>query len=102
MATTTFEQCHTRTMFACNIPDGHGGTYGTAKEYKSCTQMTFRPDGTFTTTGELDATEGTYRIFNGTMKLATDPLPGEKSRSFELKLSVDGTKLGDMTRRTSR
>ena len=94
MATTQFEACQTTTMFACGM---NNGTYGTAYERKICTRMTFHADGTFSsTTDGLEEMEGTYRIFAGKMTLETD------DQKFDLKLSPDRTKLGNMSLVTRR
>lgn len=97
--TTSFQSCQTSTMFACGMRDAGGHTYGTAHERTICTRYTFQPDGTFSTHGGTMNERGTYKLTNKLVTLTVlGEDPGTKPLSFELTLSADGEKLGDMTR----
>lgn len=93
-ATTSFESCSTSWAFACNKPDGNGGTYGTAHQRTQCHRYTFQPDGTFTNGYE----RGTYKIVKDTVKMTTPSSGGGKASTFDLVLTPDGTSLGNMKR----
>ncbi len=93
-ATTSFESCSKSWAFACNKPDGRGGTYGTAHQRTHCERYTFQPDGTFTNGYE----RGTYKIIKGKVKMTTPSSGGGKATTFELVLAPDGTSLGNLKR----
>ena len=95
--TTAFSACTTSWAFACNIPDGRGGRYGTAHPMQFCTRYTFGPDGTVTIAADLAPERGTYRIVAGKVLLS---MPADDGRvvTSELPLSSDGASLGGMKR----
>jgi hypothetical protein len=93
---TVYQHCQTTWMFACGKRDASGQTYGTAHERNHCERYVFQADGTFTSTGTFDFSEGTYRIFAGKVRIT--PAADETIRPFELALSPDGSKLGNFTR----
>jgi hypothetical protein len=100
---TKFESCQQSTMFACGMRDEGGHSYGTAKAFTVCSGYVFAPDGTFTSTSDglpIPGETGRYVVNNGRVTLTTEPGdPAEQPRTFELKLSADGKKLGDLTRK---
>ena len=98
---TRFESCQQSTMFACGMRDDAGHIYGTAKTFTVCSGYTFKPDGTFENTMDGLTTErGTYVMNLGRVTLTIQPEdPADKPRTLELKLSADGKKLGDLTRK---
>jgi hypothetical protein len=91
--TTSFESCHKSTMFACGMRDAQGNTFGTAKEMTRCEKYVFAPNGTYAVQGKDD--RGTYRVIGKTVRL-TPLQDGKPGASFDLVLSADGAKLGDM------
>lgn len=100
---TRFESCQQSTMFACGMRDEAGHVYGTAKTFTACSGYVFRPDGTFTsTTSGLPGPgeSGRYVVNLGRVTLTIEPDDrAEPPRVLELKLSADGKKLGDLTRK---
>ena len=98
---TRFESCQQSTMFACGMRDEAGHIYGTARMFTTCSGYSFKADGTFETTSDGLVTErGTYTVNLGRVTLAIQPAdPAEKPRTLELKLSADGKKLGELTRK---
>lgn len=59
---TVLQACTTSWAFACHIPDGRGGSYGTAQPRQHCTRYTLRPDGTVAIAGLGEAAAGRYRL----------------------------------------
>lgn len=97
--TIVFQSCQTSTMFACGMTDASGHRYGTARETTFCTRLTFEPNGTFRTEGDLTGQHGTYKLRGKTVTLtAVDDDPDIKPVAWDLTLSADGEKLGGMTR----
>jgi hypothetical protein len=96
--TTSFQSCQQVTSFACGMIDGNGKRYGTAHTQTLCTRFTFQPDGTFVSTGMIPE-HGRYTMRGArvTMTMISDD-PDAKPAPFDLVLSADGEKLGDMTR----
>lgn len=99
---TKFESCQQTTLFACGMRDAAGHTYGTAQPLTVCSGYVFRPDGTFSSTGDFPrlGEHGHYVVNLGRVTLTIEPDdPAETSTVFELRLSADGQKLGDLTRK---
>lgn len=94
---TTYRACQTSWMFACQIPDGRGGTYGTAHPHEICTSYAFQPDGTVAIVDDLFPETATYRIVGGRVQLTKLDDAGAPVR-WELRLSADGAKLGGFDR----
>jgi hypothetical protein len=96
--TTSFQSCQNVTSFACGMIDDNGMRYGTAHTRTLCTRYTFLPNGTFTSTSVIPE-RGVYTIRGAkvTLTLISDDLDA-KPTSFDLMLSNDGEKLGDMVR----
>jgi hypothetical protein len=95
---TSFEGCTKSWAFACGMRDSAGHRYGTAKEMTHCEKYTFLPNGTYTVSGNMIATSGTYRVIGKTVRLTTTNDDGTTS-SFDLALSTDGSTLGTMKRK---
>lgn len=97
-APTSFQSCQDITMFACGMQDANGMRYGTAHTRRECTRYTFQPDGTFAANGFL-LERGRYTIRGAKVTLTTtSDEPDATPMSFDLLLSNDGEKLGDMKR----
>lgn len=94
---TTYRACQTSWMFACQIPDGRGGHYGTAHPQEICTSYTFQPDGTVAIVADLFPQAATYRIVAGRVQLTRLDDAGAPVR-WELRLSADGAKLDGFDR----
>jgi hypothetical protein len=94
--TTSFQSCQQVTSFACGMIDD--SRYGTAHIQTLCTRYTFQPDGTFVSTSMIPE-RGRYTIRGSkvTMTIVSDD-PDAKRAPFDLALSADGEKLGDMKR----
>jgi|JI10StandDraft_1071094.scaffolds.fasta_scaffold31043_4 hypothetical protein len=95
--TTAFSACTTSWAFACNIPTGRGGHYGTAHPMQHCTSYTFSPDGTVAIASDLPADHATYRIVAGKVMLSMPDADGG-AITWDLPLSADGATLGGMKR----
>ena len=98
--TTSFQSCQQVTSFACGMIDDNGMRYGTAHTRTLCTRYTFQPDGTFVSTSMIPE-RGRYTIRGAkvTLTMISDD-PDAKPASFDLMLSNDGEKLGDMKRQS--
>jgi hypothetical protein len=94
---TSFEGCTKSWAFACGMRSSTGQTFGTAKEMTHCEKYTFLPNGTYTSSGRMLPTAGTYRVIGKTVRLTVRHDDGGTS-SFDLVLSTDGSTLGSMKR----
>jgi hypothetical protein len=97
-ATARYRYCAVSTRFACMMPDGHGGTYGTPTPLETCTSYTFRPDGTVDIGGDVAADHATYRISGRKVTLTMAGADGSAPTRWDLVLSTDGSSLGDLRR----
>ena len=97
---TTFESCTTSWAFACGMRDERGNKFGTAHQMRHCEKHTFQPNGTYSVLGFGHPLNnyGTYKMIGSTVRLVPTNDDGTKGTPFELVLSADGTKLGDMKR----
>ncbi len=65
---------------------------------KHCESYTFLPNGTYSVSGRMMSSSGTYRVIGKTVRLTEKNDDGTTS-SFDLALSTDGSTLGTMRRK---
>jgi hypothetical protein len=90
--TTSFEGCTTSTRFACGMFDDHGRRFGTAQVITHCEKYSFLPNATYYVNGALS---GTYQMIGQTVRM-TPLVDGKPGKPFDMTLSTDGSKLGEM------
>jgi hypothetical protein len=72
--------------------DDQGRTFGTAKVFTHCEKYSFLPNATYYVNG---AFSGTYQKIGTTVRM-TPVVDGKPGKPFDLTLSTDGSKLGEM------